>query len=146
MISNTLITCVKDPSEAERGHATWWNKPIVPFIPEAKDPDMGKEVHIEVTIKVNASEKCGKNNQVKLQMKKFSFGPIEDLIRWRMDLDRVISNKPVSDPKSKFDMAEMLLDDDPLATFRNFRRNVCHTIAAGELQDCLLYTSDAADE
>jgi hypothetical protein len=52
-----------------------------------------------------------------------------------MDLDRVISNKPVSDPKSKFDMAEMLLDDDPLATFRDFRRNVCHTIAAGDLTE-----------
>ena len=98
MSNLTLLSCVKDPSEAERGQASWWNKPIIPFIPEKKDDKFRDESYIEVTIKVNATEKVGINNQVKLRMKKFSFGPIEELIRWRQDLERIIQKKPIQDP------------------------------------------------
>ena len=49
----TLRGCVKDPKEAERGQATWWNKPIIPFIPEEKTEETGKDSIIEVMIRVN---------------------------------------------------------------------------------------------
>ena len=50
MSNNTLINSVKDAAEDERGSATWWNKPIIPFIPEAKDPDMLQELYCELRI------------------------------------------------------------------------------------------------
>ena len=55
--NKTLRDCVKDPSEAERGSETWWNKPIIPFIPEDKDESAEKDTFIEITIKVNDTEK-----------------------------------------------------------------------------------------
>lgn len=121
----TLRASVKSAQEAERGQATWWNKPIVLFIPEEKEDGDGKEAFIEVLLKVNMDERNSAANQVNLRLKKYSFGPMEDLIHWTQDLKRVIKKKLIMDPKSKFDMAEMLLLDDPLATFREFRRTVC---------------------
>ena len=122
-----LSDCVKDGSEAERGQATWWNKPIVPFIPNKPEEGSGTSTSVEILVKVNDNEKLGVNNQVKLSIKKFAFGGVEELIRWRQDLERVIVKKPVREAKSMFDMAEMLLAEDPLQTFRDFRRTVCFT-------------------
>ena len=42
------------------------------------------------------------------------------------NLEKVISCNPVTDPKSKFEMVEMLLGDDPLMTFKQYRNGVCH--------------------
>ena len=90
---------------------------------------MEQDTFIEVKIYVNSLEKNGVNNQVKLNLKKFFFGLIEYLIWWRQDLDKVWIKKMVVDLKSKFNMTEMFLDNDPLETFNGFMHNICHMVA-----------------
>ena len=63
--------------------------------PNKPEEGHGTSTSVEILVKVNDSEKLGVNNQVKLSIKKFSFGGVEELIRWSQDLERVVVKKPV---------------------------------------------------
>ena len=128
MKMKTLRASVQGQAEVERKSQAWWEVPIIPFIPHESGGEDSRDSFIEILIKVNMEERSGPNNQVKMNFKKFTGGHVEDLIKWRQDLDQVIRSKPVKDPKSQFDMAEMLLGDDPQATFKEYRRTVCYTV------------------
>ena len=64
-------------------------------------------------------------------MHRYSHGPIEDLLRWKMDLYEVIKEKPIGLALSKFSFAEMMLGGDPLITFRDIRLRVCESVPVG---------------
>ena len=124
-----LCESVKDPLEAERsGSRSWWDAPIIPFIPEKPNSTMAKDEFIEVALKADRSVSVtGTLNTIKKTVRKYSHGPIEDLLRWKMNLLEVISEKPIISALSKFSFAEMMLGGDPLITFRDLRRSVCHS-------------------
>ena len=132
-----LAESVSCPKDAERGGGVFNSHPIVAFIPEVLDGD-SRETHVEITLRVNLRNKAEKNNSVKKRVKVFSVGSIESLLRWKRDLEDVIRQKPVTNPIGMFDMAEMLLADDPLATFQETRRSVCQSVpVGGTLEDAM---------
>jgi len=124
----TLVDSVKDPSEAERKGGMFGVKGIIPFIPEAIDPSLEERGCVEFVVKVNQSGTLSKNNSVKRRIQKFSYGTTEELLRWKRELDSIIASKPVTDPMGKFNTAELILSDDPLNTFKEYRRGVCESI------------------
>ena len=124
----TLVDSVKDPADAERKAGAWAGKSIVPFIPSLPDDSFGAESFIEMTLKVNLGQQLSKGNSVKKKIRKFFHGSVEERLRWKRELDGVIRQKPVNDPRGEFDTAELLLGDDPLNTFQDLCRDVCETV------------------
>ena len=80
-----------------------------------------------MTMKVKPGLSPNKMNMVKKKINKFQYGSVETLLRWKCELDAVIRENPVTDPRGKFYMEELLLGDNPLNTFQYLRRGVCET-------------------
>ena len=97
MSLKTLRDSVKDPLDAERmGSRSWWDSPVIPFIPEQSSGELTKDKFIEVALKADASLNIMSTlNTVKKNVKKYSHGPVEMLLKWKMDLDEVVKQKPI---------------------------------------------------
>ena len=90
MSIRTLIDSVKEPLEAEKhGSRSWWDSPIIPFIPEETSSEVERDDFIEVALKADQSlSTTGTLNTVKKNVRKYSHGPIEMLLKWKMDLEK----------------------------------------------------------
>jgi len=121
----TLRECVQRPGDAERARGNGWDDPIIPFIPEAIEEKKGKDDYLDVDVRVNTSENASSNNRITEHLRTFNGGPIEELILWVQALANVIHRKPVRGGHSKFEMAVMLLKDEPLRTFQTIRKRIC---------------------
>ena len=56
MSIKTLIDSVKEPLEAEKyGRRSWWDSPIIPFIPEESLSELERDDFIEVALKADLS-------------------------------------------------------------------------------------------
>ena len=129
MSVNMLIASVKDVSEAERANSRiWWQDPIVPFIPSKSLELVPKDHFLEVTLRVNPKTKASKVNSLKRSVLKFSSGTIEELLKWKTELDDVINGIPIDQVTGKLNMAEQMLMEDSLAKFKEIREKVCHSV------------------
>lgn len=129
-MNKTLISSVKDAMEAECKGGVWDCKPIIPFIPEAKDESLVGDVFVEVVVRMNPTGAASTANTIKKKVKKHNHGSVEELLRWKRELESVIRTKPVKDPSIKFDMAELLLGEDPLQNFQELRNTICKATPA----------------
>lgn len=134
-MSNSLLrTSVKEATDAEKlGSSTWWDHPVIPFIPEKESTEISRDEYIEVSIKADKSSNItGNLNTLKKNMRRYSHGPVEMLLQWKGDLHEIIVQKPIVTPSSKFSFAEMLLGGDPLATFRAIKAEETTHTSVGE--------------
>ena len=63
-----------------------------------------------------------KERQVKQIVKQLCAGTAESYLKWKWQLDEVIKNKPYESPKAKLDMAEAILYDDLLESWKLWRQ------------------------
>lgn len=121
---------------------TLWNSAIIPFVPPERNEDLGKDEYLELTLRVNrANMSTGASNVVKKKLRIMKHGPIEELFLWKQDVLDAIRRKPCLSAQSKFEMAEMLLAGDPLASWKEYKRGECEAVqveegeARGETQE-----------
>ena len=127
----TLRDSVRTAAEAERGNISYWDKPLIPFIPEEITPKLANEDHLDMELRINDMSKVSNSNKVFVKLRKFSGGPVEEMLLCVKELRSVIARKPVEGGRSKFELAAMLLQDEPLRIWQTFRQSICNQQDAG---------------
>ena len=63
-----------------------------------------------------------KQGQVKQVAKKLCSGNDEAYLKWKMQLDHILKNRPCESAKEKMDMVEAMLDADILGSWKLWRQ------------------------
>ena len=62
-----------------------------------------------------------KEGQVKQAIKKYCQGTAEAYLKWKIQLDHVLKNRPCESSKAKFDMSEVMLYGDLSKSWKLWR-------------------------
>ena len=137
-----LVDSVTKPEDCERRNAlTGPDWPAIRFVPEY---DKGPHKTLEVKLRLNPNFKAH-DNTVKRKIHIFSQGSIEALLRWKQDVDEVLERKPCEKSQAMFDMTELLLGEDPQATWKEVAKDKCLEIKDdGTLKGKTIATYQAA--
>ena len=55
----TLLSSVNSSSEEEKSPGKFWDKTIIPFIPEVIEEDLGADTTVSIMIRVNVDKYSG---------------------------------------------------------------------------------------
>ena len=128
----TLRNSVKEPSDMEKTSGrSFFDKALIPFIPEDKDVRLEEGGYIQLTLKVNREGTASAANTMTKKVKIFDQGDLEELLLWKRDVEDILIHKPTTNGVTKFEMVESLLKGDPLNTWRDIRRGECDTVPVG---------------
>ena len=96
------------------------------FIPSKPLEMVPKDKFLELTLRVNPTKGDYKVNSLKRSVQKFSSGTIEELLKWKTELDDVIIGVPISQISGQFNISEHMLMDDSLVKFKKLLQSECH--------------------
>lgn len=116
-MNTTLRQSVTNASDMEKTEGrSFFDHPVIPFIPEDRDESLEKDEYIVLTLKVDRNAGNTQENAMMRKLQIFSHGTIEDLLVWKKEVDDVLVRKKCDMAISKFEMVETLVSGDPLNT------------------------------
>ena len=94
------------------------------FVPVASsydaEPDNSKSLYLSLKVKITkivhksgdeiTEKEYKKEGQVKYVVKKFYLGSAEAYLKWKIQVDHVLKNRPCEYPNAKLDMVEAMLN------------------------------------
>ena len=131
-MERSLFDSVKGPAECERTHTfSGLDHPAIRFVPD-EEVTLEPTKVLDVQLRLNNAAAASNFNSVHRKLSMYESGGPETLLHWKKNLQDAIIRKPCNSPQSKFNVTKLLLGGDPQATWVEFARQKCETVAVGE--------------